>query len=241
MAVTITQHQTYDSGSGGFLSSHTFPDVDCSGSNTLNIACGINRNPASDVSGWTSEGNAMTSVVDSINTNVCAVSLWRYLINNSATTVVSSTPSFKLQAGFSLGLAGVDQTTPITGTPVTDGNFGTTATASYTGTAGNLLLVFVSTQNDRTFTASNCTTGTAVTAADGNLGSGWYGYVDATGSSQTIGATVSSNDNWRIAIIEIKAAAAGSLIKTFNGLAYASTKTVNGLAIASVKTKNGLA
>jgi len=32
-----------------------------------------------------------------------------------------------------------------------------------------------------------------------------------------------------------------SNIKTFNGLAYASTKTVNGLAIASVKTKNGLA
>lgn len=30
-------------------------------------------------------------------------------------------------------------------------------------------------------------------------------------------------------------------IKTFNGLAYASTKTVNGLAIASVKTWNGLA
>jgi hypothetical protein len=33
----------------------------------------------------------------------------------------------------------------------------------------------------------------------------------------------------------------GSAIKTFNGLAYASTKTVNGLAIASVKTWNGLA
>ena len=48
----------------------------------------------------------------------------------------------------------------------------------------------------------------------------------------------------------VKFTASGSLvlsavgateIKTFNGLAYASTKTVNGLALASVKTKNGLA
>ena len=30
-------------------------------------------------------------------------------------------------------------------------------------------------------------------------------------------------------------------IKTFNGLAYASTKTKNGLAVASIKTANGLA
>lgn len=29
-------------------------------------------------------------------------------------------------------------------------------------------------------------------------------------------------------------------IKTFNGLAYASTKTKNGLAVASIKTVNGL-
>jgi hypothetical protein len=31
-----------------------------------------------------------------------------------------------------------------------------------------------------------------------------------------------------------------SLIKTINGLAYASIKTVNGLAIASMKTRDGL-
>lgn len=36
------------------------------------------------------------------------------------------------------------------------------------------------------------------------------------------------------------AAVAGSLIKTFVGLAYASTKTINGLAIGSLKSKNGL-
>lgn len=38
----------------------------------------------------------------------------------------------------------------------------------------------------------------------------------------------------------VQTAAAGSLIKTVNGLAIASVKTINGLAIASVKTHNGL-
>jgi hypothetical protein len=36
------------------------------------------------------------------------------------------------------------------------------------------------------------------------------------------------------------AAAAGGLIKTRNGLAWASVKTINGLANASIKTVNGL-
>lgn len=215
MAVTITDSQTYESGSGGFLSSHTWPDVNVSGTNTLHLACGNNRNPLSDVSGWTSDGNTMTSVVDSINTNVCAVSIYRYLINNADVTTVSSTPSFKLQGGIVLGLAGVDQTTPIAGTG-TAGNFSATATAAYTGTSGNLLLVFVSTQNDKTFTASNCTAQASVTHADTNQGSGFVGYVTATGSSQTIGATFTGNDNWRLAIVEITAAAAAAPRRVFN-------------------------
>lgn len=33
----------------------------------------------------------------------------------------------------------------------------------------------------------------------------------------------------------------GGVVKTINGLAYASVKTLNGLAVASVKTKNGIA
>lgn len=41
-------------------------------------------------------------------------------------------------------------------------------------------------------------------------------------------------------INEQDAAAGGSLIKTWDGLAIASVKTINGLAIASVKNVNGL-
>lgn len=39
----------------------------------------------------------------------------------------------------------------------------------------------------------------------------------------------------------ISAAAGGGLVKTWNGLAYASVKTINGLAVASIKTINNLA
>lgn len=40
--------------------------------------------------------------------------------------------------------------------------------------------------------------------------------------------------------IEVTTSDASSAIKTFDGLAYASTKTVDGLAVASVKTHGGL-
>lgn len=207
MAVTITANQTYQ---GTYLASHTFTDVDVSGSDTCHLAFGFNRNPASDVTSWTSEGNTMSQEALSVNANVCAVQVMRYLINNATTTTVCNTPSFKLQAGIVVGLAGVDQTTPITGTPSTSGSYGASATASYTGTSGNLLLVSVSTQSDKTFTASSCTTLATITHSDASLGSGFVGYVTATGSSQTIGATWTGSDNWRMAIVEIKASGAAT-------------------------------
>lgn len=193
---------------GGYTDVHTFTDVDVSGTDTLHIAAGFNRNPATEVTSWTSEGNAMTSIKDEINANVCAVSTWRYLINNATTTTVSNTPAFKLQSGITIGLSGVDQTTPITGTPVSSGGYGASATQAYTGTSGNLLLVFIGLQDDRTLTASSCTEQTSVTGADANMGTGWCGYVTATGSSQTIGGTWTTDTNWTMVIFEVKASAA---------------------------------
>lgn len=203
MAVSIIQSQVYD---GGYIVTHTFPDVDVSGTNTLHIACGFNRNPATEVSSWTSEGTEMTVIKDEINVNVCAVQTRSRLINNALTTTVSTTPSSKLQAGITLGLAGVDQTTPIAGTPVSSQGFGASATQAYTGTAGNLLLVFIGLKDDRTLTASGCTAQTSVTGADANMGTGWCGYVTATGSAQTIGGTWTTDTNWTMVIFEVKVA-----------------------------------
>ncbi len=206
MAVTIIQSQTYD---GGYVATHTFPDVDVSGTNTLHVAAGFNRNPAVEVSGWTSEGVAMTTIKDEINANVVAIQTRQNLINNSLTTTVASTPDSKLLAGITVGLAGVDQTTPITGTPVSSQGFSSSATQAYTGTSGNLLLVVVALKDDRTFTASSCTAQASVTGADANMGSGFLGYVTATGSSQTIGATWTTDTNWAITIFEVKASSGG--------------------------------
>jgi hypothetical protein len=128
MAVTIRGSQTYESGSGGYSASHTMTDLDVTGTDSCAIAAGFNRNPASDVSSWTFEGNTPTAIADSINANVVAVSTQRYLISNAATTIVSNTPTFKLQAMIGVALEGVDQTTPIAGS-TTGGSYGTDATA----------------------------------------------------------------------------------------------------------------
>lgn len=206
MAIAFTDSDIYESGSGGYVTTHTFPDIDVSGTDTLAIAVGFNRNPLSDVSSWTIEGASPTSLINSINTNVSAVQSYYHLINNAATTIVSNTPTFKLQAGIAIGLSGVDQSTPIAGSSAAADGYGAAASHSYTGTAGNLLLVFVSTSADRTYTATNSTTLQSVAHADVNCGSGFVGYATATGSSQTLGATWTTDTNWQCAIVEVKAA-----------------------------------
>jgi len=72
---------------------------------------------------------------------------------------------------------------------------------------------------------------------------GLTGYnIISSGGTKTITYSWSSQYAATVcAQIEIYAAPSGPAnIKTFNGLATASTKTVNGLAIGSVKSKNGL-
>lgn len=234
MAPTLIDSDTYDSGSS-YLSSHTFPAIDSSGTNTLFLALGINRNPASDVTGWTADGNAMTQQVLSANTNVVACQLMSRLINDSSVVAVANTPSFKLECGIVFALAGVDQSTPVVGTPVTAGGSNANATASYTGTAGNLLVVTVSTQADKTFTPSNCTTVNQVSGSDANMGSGFVGIVEATGSAQTIGATFSGDTNWRIAIVEIKAAGGAPSEYHITGNVSLNGSGVSGAIIRCIK------
>ena len=60
------------------------------------------------------------------------------------------------------------------------------------------------------------------------------------GSGTVTSTWTASYDTGEIVQVAFKYLAPSTNIKTFNGLAYASTKTVNGVAIASVKTYNGL-
>lgn len=233
MAISIVDSKVYPNAGQTYAASHQLPDLAASGTDTYVIAAGYNRNPASYVSSWTIEGNTPTNIQDNINANVVAISVKGYVINNAATTVISNTPSFKLQNMIGLALTGVDQTTPITGTPVTFSDFNTNAIASYTGTAGNLLLVWVSTQGQKTFTASGCTAIATAVNSDSNIGNGWVGYAVATGSAQTIGATFSGADNLRVTIIEIQASTPSTgitvtpSIATLTTTGYAPTVTAS--------------
>lgn len=210
MAVTVTNSDPYDSGSGGFLATHTEAAFDCSGTDACLIVAGYNDNPTSEVSGIAADGNAMTLEDTSENANVVAVQAYRYLINDASFDIVCSTPSFKLQAMISIALNGVDQTTPVIATAKT-GGFDTNLETTYTGSAGNLILTFLTTQNARTITPS---AGQTVLEdfdhGDTDIGQCWAAYVTATGSSQTVGGTIPSGDNYRLLILEIKAAAAAA-------------------------------
>lgn len=205
MAVAITQTQTYD---GSFTNNHNVTAVDTSGSDPYTLGFSFNKNPASDVAGATVDTNAATLVDTNANANVCAIQIYARAPVDGSSAWSFSTPSFKELAAIVAGLSGVASGTPYNSTIGKSNGFGTAARVTITGTAGSLFLVAVVAQGDKTFTAHNCTELVDLTATSG-LGGCWLGYVTATGSSQTIGADLSANDNYRIDVIEVFAASGG--------------------------------
>jgi hypothetical protein len=168
-------------GSTGFDSSHTISAFNCSGTDSHLAVVTYQRLVTTEVAGVTANGNAMTGRGGSENTNVAGVKFWDYTINNGSFNVVASTPAFKLCGVSAIALTGINQTTPAVGTPVTAGGFGTTATASGVTQIHN---------QDH---------------SNASLGQCFVGYVVATGSSQTIGCTSASGDNWQLSIVELAA------------------------------------
>ena len=206
MAVSFSNNSAYDAGS--YTNNHTLAAFNCSAANSHLVVGVANRVFTADVAGATANAVAMTlrTGATSENTNVAGVGVFDHTISNASFNVVVNTPSYRLAAVMAVALSGVDQSTPTIGTPVTAGGFSSTATASYTGTADNMLLIFGNTQGAATLTASGCTQGLNADHPDGSLGQYFAGYVVATGSAQTIGFTLGGNDNWQISIVEIKAA-----------------------------------
>lgn len=208
MAVTIPNSTTYQ---GGFLSSHTITAFDGSGTDSTTVLGSFNKNPATEVTAVTADGNNMSLIDTNANANVCSIQAYNYVINDSSFNIVVSTPSFKEEAAIAINLNGVNQTTPYNSTVVKAGTFSSNAYATITGTAGSMLIVFCVSQNDRTMTASNCTQIQNFSPTS-SIGTVFAGYVEATGSSQAnVGVTLSSADNWRCTIVEFYAAGGTSV------------------------------
>lgn len=185
----------------GWNESHTLAGFDCSGDDTLLLVAGFNRNPESDVDSMKADGDDMTLEGSSINANVCSIQAYSHKINNSDFDIVCSTPDYRQQGMIAIGIEDIDQTTPVEDTKGA-GGWGTDAQTTYTGTEGNLLLVFVTTQNDRTATASGVTELRNFNHS-GQIGLCFAGHVTATGSEQTVGATINEGDNFRVVVIEL--------------------------------------
>jgi hypothetical protein len=199
--ITLPQSTTYD---GSFLSSHTISAFNTSGSSPYLLIAGFNKNPATEVTDMTADATSMTLIDDNINANVVAIEAYGIIPADGSTNIVSSTPSFKEQAMIAVTLNGVDQTTPYNSTTVETSGFGTTATASITGTSGSMIMIIGASQNDRTLTISGSgTTSLQNFSPTSGIGSCIVGYVAATGSSQTLGFTLNSNDNYRLILVEI--------------------------------------
>jgi len=207
MTVTIDNHTSYSA--SGFLDTHTIADFECAGANA-HLFVGVFYKDLDSITGIQAYANAMTmrSGSQTISNGVCGVEAWEYTLDVSGFNIVASQPSFKELAFTAVALGGVDQVTPTIGTPVLANSFTSTATTSYTGTVGNMLIAIVNVQGTRTLTASGVTLIDTFQPSSG-IGACLIGYVEATGVSQTVGATITGGStNWRISVVEVKAHAA---------------------------------
>ncbi len=138
---------------------------------------------------------------------------------------------------------GVKQTTPCSGTAVTNnGNTSSTqpTTTVTSTTSGNMVGDCMAMEpGGGTITITSGTQRLNSAGGGGQAGAG--GDIAAGGSVTITWGVPNSNTKWITVAAEILVAGASSAIKTVDGLAKASVKTFEGLAIASVKTINGLA
>lgn len=222
MAISVVDSQQYE---GGYITSHTMTDFDASGTDTYALEFSFNKNPASDVTSRTFEGSTPTARISATNANVCSVIAFGELLNNAAVTCVTGTSSYKEEAMIGVGLAGVDQTAPLASTYSPGSQWGNTPNVSRTGTLGNWFVVSIAYKSNVTLTPSAGMTVQEDISTANSLGQCWVGYVECTGSAQTIGATSSASDNYEIIVLEVAAATAAAGIEvTPTTLAVAITE-----------------
>lgn len=202
----------------------------------------------SSVSGITAGAVAMTFLgAISSATGAVRTELWGIIAPTAGTISIAVTLSAALDSiANATGFNGVHQTSPTEGL--------NTASATNVGAAD--ATVNITTVADNDWVIDNvATSDTAITVGAGQTqrnnvtGALGSGAMSTEGPKTPAGAVTMSWTNiaalatWSIVAIALRPVAAsggGSLIKTFIGLAYASTKTKNGLAVASIKSANGL-
>lgn len=205
MAVTIANSTNYTA--SGFLNSHQITGFQCNGTDSQLLVTAFYKDSGA-LDNVQANSNNMSRRGVNVGAGVCGTEAFDYTISNASFTVDGLMSTYKELAYTAIALSGVNQSTPTTGTPVTASGYSTTATASYTGTSGNMLFAFVNIQGTKTLTASGVTEISNFSPSS-SIGDCFAGYVTANGSSQTIGCTLSADDNWRITIVEVVAASGG--------------------------------
>lgn len=183
---------------------HDVTGVNCSGVNSYLVTTSHNRNPAVQFTRIDVIGNSTTTMTlldEEINANVCSTQVYGLAINEDALTVRTIMPGYHMQGMMVLAVRNINQTTPTVATS-TSVAWGTSATINYTGTLGNLIVVAVSTQNSRTPTIVGLSPIIGLEHPGGEIGSMMAGYTIATGSSQTLGMSYDTGDNYVITLIE---------------------------------------
>lgn len=224
----------------GTLNGRTFAHT-CTGTNLALFVAGFGRDGGTDsVTGITYAGAALTKT-GSKNTGSADnryAYLWHKLGPATGANNVVITTSGGDGTAVAVSYTGVSQSGMPDAVTTSSSTSASSLSPSLTTIADNCWLIAVLRNESGNNTAGagatlriNDTSGNGVFDSNGAL-------TPAGVKSMTIGTTTTTA---LAAVMASFAPVPPTAVKTYNGLAVASSKTVNGLAIASVKTKNGLA
>lgn len=220
----------------------------CTGSNLLLLAWveEYGTNASDNITGVTYNGVAMTRIAFPTAAGGSVLRWYLYALLAPATgthnIVATGTYSGSQIGIYAVSYSGVKQTSNPDVVVTQSQSNSSPLTLSLTTVADNAWFVGGVCTDGTTPTAnSNCT---VINNSTDNFNVFEYNSNPKTPTgSVSMSVNVSSTNNWSSygAGVSIAPYILTTNIKSFNGLAYASTKSVNGLAIASMKTWNNLA
>lgn len=211
VAPNVEQIYTYESGSGGYLATHTIAGVNAALGNLVVVGV-ANRNISTDVTSVTIDGVTATRTAIRENTSVAGVEYF-YAYNaafGSSISVVVNTPAFKLVSAVVWVISNANSS-PID-LSANDGAFSQTGSVAITPTpATSLILGLTNQQSYQAFSPiANTTEDADFDHADTNLGGlNAFSRRVLTAAAYTLGSTWTGNDNWVTSLLAIKVAGVG--------------------------------
>lgn len=181
--------------------------LNCTGATDPGVMVFLSNRTLGNVTGVTYNGDALTSQVEALNTNVTGNEIWsRTGADIGSYNVVISNANFELHTAYATCLSGTNQTSLVEATTTVANGFSSSVTGSVTSlTDGAWIMTGINVQTNNALTPDGGETELFdEDNPDGNLGRTGVSYLEkASAGSETMGWSF-TNDNYSMVLASVK-------------------------------------